>query len=217
MFPVTASDNVRPVDIVTLAQVITSVTNLLFVIVLAAGYYFTWRVSQTTLEEMRAQRTAMGRPLVIVQEDYESLPELDVAIRNVSEGAARDIEFEFSVPIKSSNGFVVSDLPYFKYGLDFLPPNGEITCYWDELDSLLPFLESKNLRNGIHVTVRYKDLTGDSYHSQWRLNPFLYKDTRLVRRKGMGDLVNAVERLALSKDGSSSQAPVPEQTSGQES
>jgi hypothetical protein len=169
--------------------------------VLAAGYYFTWRVSQTTLEEMRAQRTAMGRPLVIVQEDYESLPELDVAMRNVSEGAARDIEFEFSVPIKSSNGFVVSDLPYFKYGLDFLPPHGEITCYWDELDSLLPFLESKDLRNGIHVTVRYKDLTGDSYQSQWRLNPFLYKDTRLVRRKGMGDLVNTVERLALSKDG----------------
>jgi hypothetical protein len=201
LFPVSASDNVRPVDIVTLAQIINSVTNLLFVIVLAAGYCFTWRVSQTTLEEMRAQRTAMGRPLVIVQEDYESLPELDVAMRNVSEGAARDIEFEFSVPIKSSNGFVVSDLPYFKYGLDCLPPHGEITCYWDELDSLLPFLESKDLRNDIHVTVRYKDLTGDSYQSQWRLNPFLYKDTRLVRRKGMGDLVNTVERLALSKDG----------------
>jgi hypothetical protein len=153
------------VDIATLAQVVTSVTNLLFVIVLAAGYYFTWRVSQTTLEEMRAQRTAMGRPLVIVQEDYESLPELDVAIRNVSEGAARDIEFQFSAPIESSNGFVVSDLPYFKYGLDFLPPNGEITCYWDELDSLLPYLESKNLQNGIHVTVRYRDLSDALYQS----------------------------------------------------
>jgi hypothetical protein len=46
---------------------------------------------------------------------------------------------------------------------------------------------------------------------------YLNQDARLVRRKGMGDLVNAVERLALSKDGSSSQAPVPEQTSGQES
>jgi hypothetical protein len=204
------------VDIVTLAQVITSVTNWTVVIVLAVGYYFTWRVSQTTLEEMRAQRTAMGRPLVIVQEDYESLPELDVAIRNVSEGAARDIEFEFSVPIESSNGFVVSDLPYFKYGLDFLPPNGEITCYWDELDSLLPFLRSFASRNGIHVTVGYKDLTGDSYQSQWRLNPFLYKDTRLVRRKGMGDLVKAVERLTLSKDSCPSQAPVPERTSGKE-
>ena len=189
-------------DILTVAQVVTSVTN------------FTWRVSQTTLEEMRAQRTAMGRPLVIVQEDYESLPELDVAIRNVSEGAAKDIVFDFSVPIESSNGFVVSDLPYFKYGLDFLPPNGEITCYWDELDSLLPFLESKDLQNGIHVTVRYKDLTGDSYQSQWRLNPFLYKDTRLVRRKGMVDLVNAVERLARSTDGGPNQASAPHQTSG---
>jgi len=201
------------VDILTVAQIVTSVTNLLFVIVLALGYYFTWRVTQTTLQEMRAQRTAMGRPLVIVQEDYESLPELDVAIHNVSEGAARDIEFEFSVPIESSNGFVVSDLPYFKYGLAFLPPHGEITCYWDELDSLLPFLESKDLQNGIHVIVRYKDLSGDSYQSQWRLNPFLYKDTRLVRRKGMGDLVKAVERLTMSKDSTPSQTP--HQTSGQ--
>jgi hypothetical protein len=65
-----------------------------------------------------------------------------VAIRNVSEGAARDIEFEFSTPIESSNGFVISDLPYFKYWLDYLSPNGEITCYWDELDSLLPFPEA---------------------------------------------------------------------------
>lgn len=190
-------------DVATLAQVVTSVTNLLFVLVLAAGYYYTWRVSQNTLAEMRAQRTAMGRPLVIVQEDYDSLPELDVTIRNVSEGAARDIQFEFSAPIESSNGFVISDLPYFKYGLDFLPPNGEITCYWDELDSLLPFLESRDLQNGIHVTTRYKDLSGDLYQSQWRLNPFLYKDTRLVRRKGMGDLVKAVEKLSQSKDGSS--------------
>ena len=203
-------------DIATLAQVVTSITNLLFVIVLAGGYYFTWRVSQTTLQEMRTQRTAMGRPLVIVQEDYESLPELDVAIRNVSEGAARDIEFQFSSPIESSNGFVISDLPYFKYGLDFLPPQGEITCYWDELDSLLPFLESKDLRNGIHVTVKYRDLSGDLYQSQWRLNPFLYKDTRLVRRKGMGDLVKAVERLARSKDENPSQNPLPNPTPKQE-
>jgi len=91
-----------------------------------------------------------------------------------------------------------------------LPPNGEITCYWDELDSLLPHLESKNLQNGIHVTVGYRDPSNALYQSQWRLNPFLYKDTRLVRRKGMGDLVNAVERMARSKDGKSSQTLVPD-------
>jgi hypothetical protein len=92
-------------------------------------------------------------------------------------------------------------LPYFKDGLDFLPPQGEINCYWDELDSLLPYLEEKSLLNGIQVTVRYRDLSGVSYERQWRLNAFLYKDTRLVKRKGMGDLVKAVERLAESRDG----------------
>ena len=64
----------------TIAQLVTAVTNLAFVVVLAGGYYFTWRASQQTLAEMREQRTAMGRPLVIVQEDYDALPELDVAI-----------------------------------------------------------------------------------------------------------------------------------------
>lgn len=182
-------------DVATLAQVVTSVTNTLFVIVLAVGYYFTWRVSQQTLAEMREQRTAMGRPLVIVEEDYGDLPELDVAIRNVSEGAAKDITFEFSAPLENSGGFVISDLPYFKDGLDFLPPHGELSCYWDDLNALIPFLEARNLRGGITVIVRYKDLSGAPYESRWRLNPFLYKDTRLVRRKGMGDLVRAVEKL----------------------
>lgn len=182
-------------DLVTIAQLVTAATNLFFVIVLAAGYYFTWRASQQTLQEMREQRTAMGRPLVIVEEDYDDLPELDVAIRNVSEGAARDITFEFSAPIENSNGFAISELPFFKNGLDFLPPHGEISCYWDDLNTLIPFLESKDLTSGIHVVVRYKDLSGASYESRWRLNPFLYKDARLVRRKGMGDIVRAIENL----------------------
>ena len=164
-------------DIATLAQVVTSVTNTLFVIVLAAGYYFTWRVSQQTLGGMRGQRTAMGRPRVIVQEDYDDLPELDVAIRNVSEGAARDISFELSAPLENSGGFVISDLPYFMDGLDFLPPHGELSCYWDDLNALIPFLEARNLRGGITVIVRYKDLSGAPYESRWRLNPFHYKET----------------------------------------
>ncbi len=193
-------------DIATIAQIVTAVTNLMFVVVLAGGYYFTWRVSHKTLTEMQSQRTAMGRPLVIVQEDYDGLPEIDIGIRNVSETAARDITFEFSHKVESANEVVISDLPYFKHGLDFLPPNGEINCYWGELDSLLPHLENLGLENGIFVTVRYKDLAGESYESQWKLNPFLYKDTRIVNRRGMGHLVAAVERIAVSEENSTRQA-----------
>ncbi len=192
-------------DIATIAQIVTAVTNLMFVVVLAGGYYFTWRVSQKTLTEMQSQRTAMGRPLVIVQEDYDGLPEIDIAIRNVSESAARDITFEFSHKVESSNEFIISDLPYFEHGLDFLPPHGEINCYWGELDSLLPVLEKRGLQGGILVTVHYKDLAGKPYESQWKLNPFLYKNTRIVNRRGMGHLVAAVERLAVSAENSNRQ------------
>ena len=183
-------------DIATLASVVTSVTNTLFVVVLALGYYFTWRVSQNTLAEMRAQRTAMGRPQVIVEEVYDDLPELEISIRNVSVAAARDITFEFSAPVENSNGFVISDLPHLSNGLDFLAPHGEISCYWDNLDTLLPYLAEKGLQDGIYVTTRYKDLTGAAYESRWKLNPFLYKDAPLVRHKSMGHLVEAVEKLA---------------------
>ncbi len=107
-------------DAATIAQIVTAVTNTLFVMVLAGGYYYTWRVSQRTLAEMKAQRMAIGRPQVIVDDDYDSLPEINIVVRNVSQGAAREITFEFSAPIESSNGFVISDLPYFKGGMDFL-------------------------------------------------------------------------------------------------
>jgi hypothetical protein len=186
-------------DVATIAQVVTAITNTLFVIVLAVGYYITWRVSQQTLNEMKAQRMAVGRPQVIVDDDYESLPEVNTAVRNVSQGAARDITFEFSAPVESSNGFVISDLPYFAGGMDFLPPDGEISTYWDHLEALLPFLEQKGLGKGIRVTTRYKGLDGQSYETSWLLNPFIYRDGRFTRHKGMSDLVTAVEKLAAEK------------------
>lgn len=179
-----------------IAQISTAVLEFLFVVVMSIGYYFLFRVGRDTLREMRAQRTAVGRPQVIVDDDYDRLPEVDVVVRNVSQGAARDVTFEFSSPIESSEGFVVSDLPHFKQGMDFLAPGGEISCHWDHLDALLPFLRQKGLEGGIVVTTTYWDMAGEQYASRWRLNPFVYESRRYVRRKGMGDLVEAVEEMS---------------------
>lgn len=120
------------------------------------------RVYDRMLRVTEAQRTAMGR-----------LPEVDVVIRNVSHGAAKDITFEFSAPIESSDGTVVSEVAYFKDGLDFLAPNGQITCYRDNLRSLLLLLEHKGLTEGITVTTRSRDLADESYETEWTLNPFI--------------------------------------------
>ncbi len=187
----------------TIAQLASAVTNIVFVVVIAIGYYMMIRlyrqmvkVYDRMLQVTKDQRTAMGRPQVIVDTNYGDLPQVDLVVRNISQGAAKEISFEFSTPVESSDGTVISDLTYFKEGLDFLAPGGEISCYWDHLDSLLPFLREKGLERGISVTTRYKDLAGKSYKTRWNFKPTIYQEGRYVHPKNMDDLMNALERIA---------------------
>src|SRR3954470_13091882 len=52
-----------------------------------------------------------GRPLITVSEDYATLPNLNIIVRNSGGGPAKNISFEFSDRIVSSDGFVLSDRP----------------------------------------------------------------------------------------------------------
>jgi hypothetical protein len=182
-------------NLTTLAQIASPIVSLIFIVVLGVGYYYQWKVSRKTLDEMRKEFISGGRPQVIVDDDYGSLPQVNIAVRNLSSGPAKEIWFEFSAPVESSDGFVISELPYFRDGLDFIAPGGHISCYWDHLDSLLPFLEKKGLREGVKVTTHYKDLGGTSYSTEWNLNPFIYKDHRYVHHRGMDDVVRNLEEL----------------------
>src|SRR3954469_12451932 len=112
-------------DFITITQIAQGVSNIFSVIVIALGYYALIRVTQKSVEEMRAQRLAGGRPTVIVDDNYNNLPEIDIVIRNMVGGPAKDITFEFSAPIESSSGYCISDLQIFKNGLAFLSPNTE--------------------------------------------------------------------------------------------
>ena len=159
------------------------------------AYYKMIKMNRRTLRLQEWQAQAVGRPQVIVDYDYSRLPEVDITIRNISEGAAKDITFEFSAPVERSDGTVISELAYFKDELDFLTPNKEITCHWGHLDTLLPFLKKKGLEHGIKVTTRYKDLAGKSYETEWNLNPNIYRDGNYIHRKGIGNLVDATSDL----------------------
>jgi hypothetical protein len=190
-------------DTITIIQIAQGLSNVFSVIVIALGYYALVRVTRKSVEEMRAQRLAGGRPMVIVDDNYENLPEIDIMIRNMVGGPAKDISFEFSAPVEDSSGYCISDLDIFKNGLAFLSPNSEIGVYWDHLDSLLPYLREKGLEEGIWVTTRYKDLAGYNYETEWKLNPFVYEHRRYVKHRGIGDLVDVVEKAVekFSPDG----------------
>lgn len=71
-----------------------------------------------------------------------------------------------------------------------------MTAYWDDMHNLIPHMRQRGLTEGIDVTTRYQDLAGEYYETTWKLNPFIYSDTRWVYHRGIADLVEAVEKLS---------------------
>src|SRR5215211_5681753 len=163
---------------VAIAQIVTAITTVFYAAVFAIGYYLIIRGNRKTLREMREERLSGGRPQVIVETGLLNLPVVEFVVRNVSGGAARDITLEFAGSIEDSSGFVISELRYLREGIPFLGPGEKIRCLWDHIDRLIPYLEEKGLHEGIAVKVNYKDLTGEAYMTEWRINPLLYEGLR---------------------------------------
>jgi len=76
-----------------MAQVASAATNLLFVVVIAIGYIMMIRlyrqmvaVYDHMLGFMESESISLGRPLVVVYEDPEKLPNLNLVVQNVGSG-----------------------------------------------------------------------------------------------------------------------------------
>jgi hypothetical protein len=163
---------------VSIAQIVTAITTVFYAAVFAIGYYMMIKGNREVLREMREERLSGGSPQIIVEASLLNLPMVELVVRHVSGGAARDITFEISNPIEDSSGYAISDLRYFREGIPLLGPGEKIRCLWDHIDRLIPYLEEKGLNEGIAVRVNYKDLTGEAYTTEWRINPLLYEGLR---------------------------------------
>ena len=187
-------------DLQMLSTIASPLTNVLLGLIFAVGYYISFKLYRQSISEMQESRLSGGRPLVIVQADYNRLPEVELVVRNLARGAAKEIEFEFSDALESSDGYIISNLRYFREGIDFLEPGGEINCYWDSLEDLLPMLKDKGLYNGVTATVSYESLSGTKYTDTWRINPLLFEGYRDSSYKGMEELVETVENIREDLD-----------------
>lgn len=188
----------------TIISDVASVANVINVFVLAAGYYMLVRLYRNWFHEIKRERIAGGRPQVVIALDRSHLPDIGLVVRNVTDAPAKEVSFDFSVPVESPDGFVLSDLPFFRKGLPFLDSGESIACSWGSLRSLVPMLKEKGLENGVSVTVKYKDLAEESFEAEWTINPLLFDAPRIQSYKGMNALVDAVERIsgdAAERDG----------------
>ncbi len=185
----------RVVNAVTV-QVANSILQSFFIVVVGIGYYYSTMAIRSQVQEMSRQSDTGGRPLIIVSEDYENLPTINLVIQNVGPGPAKNINFHFSSPIESSDGFVLSELAVFQEGITSLAPGARIVCYWDTLENLKPLIEDGRLQRNARVTVEYQDILGGNYSHEWEVDPGLYADLRTEGYKNMDDLVDAVEHVA---------------------
>lgn len=183
-------------DLTTITQIASTVSNIAIGFIFAYLYWRLVKLQRYTIDEQREQRISGGRPQIVVEADYRRMPEIDLVVRNVGGGPAKNISFDFSANIKSSTGFVLTDLFYLRDGMDFLAPGGEIRCLWDDIHSLEETLKEEGLQHGIRVGTYYEGMNGDTYHEGYGINPLLYQGIRNANRKDMGDLVDILdERL----------------------
>ena len=182
---------------VAIAQIVTAITTVFYAAVFAIGYYLMIKGNRKTLREMRQERLSGGRPQVVIEASLLNLPMVELVVRNESGGAAKDITFDLSARIEDSSGFVLSDLRYLKEGIPILGAGEKIRCVWDHIDRLEPYLIEKGLRDGITAKVAYKDLAGETYTTEWRINPLLYKGLRYdigQPSQGLSDLCSENEK-----------------------
>ena len=167
-------------DVLTLitdiAQVLSPLLYAAFIVVI----YFQLRAARESVREVRQEFLAAGRPVVAVHDEYDhDTNALSIAVENVGQGPAKQISFEFSRPIESSDGVVISQLPLFTVGLTSLAPGARLTCYWDDLHSQLDMLKRRDLEGSdFEVTVRYLDLPGTRYSNEWDIQPGIYEGLR---------------------------------------
>lgn len=148
------------------------------------------------LKEQRQARNDPNRPLIIVDVDYSGRTTVNVVVRNIGGGAAKNISFDFSAPMETSKGWDITQLPYFQNGVNFMAPHTDIVAVWDSFENVLQTLKDRDLQTGITITSSYEDLQGESYKTEWTINPLLLEGSGYFDYKNFEDQVQADEDQA---------------------
>jgi len=172
-------------DIGVIAQILSSLATF----VVAAGILYQGR-------EARKARDDQDRPQIIVDADYTGRFTTNIVVRNIGHGMAKNITFEFSAPLETTSGSDITELPYFKNGLNFMAPQTDIAAVWDSYQNVVQNLRDKSLTEGITITSRYEDRNGESYETEWTINPLLLEGSGYSEYKGYEDQVQALEDQA---------------------
>jgi hypothetical protein len=172
-------------DIAVFAQILSSLGTL----VVACGILYQGR-------QARKARDDQDRPQIIVDADYTGRFMTNIVVRNIGHGMAKNITFEFSAPIQTTSGENITELPYFKHGVNFMAAQTDLPAVWDSYQNVVQNLRDRGLTQGITITSKYEDRNGESYETEWTINPLLLEGSGYSEYKGYEDQVQVLEDQA---------------------
>ena len=172
-------------DIAVLAQLLSSFGTL----IVATGILYQGR-------QARKARDDTDRPQIIVDADYTGRFTTNVVVRNIGNGMAKNITFEFSAPLESTSGYDITELPYFRNGINFMAPQTGLPAVWASYQNVVKNLRDKGFTEGITITSYYEDRQGERYETAWTINPLLLEGSGYSDYKGYEDEVQALEDQA---------------------
>jgi hypothetical protein len=176
-------------DIAVLAQLLSSLGTL----VVAAGILYQGR-------QARNARNDQDRPQIIVDADYTGRFTTNIVVRNIGHGTAKNITFGFSAPLQSTSGYDITELPYFRHGINFMAPQTDLPAVWDSYQNVVQNLRDKGLTSGITITSYYEDRQGERYETAWTINPLLLEGSGYSDYKGYEDEVQALQDQARAME-----------------
>ena len=172
-------------DIATLAQLLSSLATF----VVATGILYQGR-------QARKSRDDQDRPQIIVDADYTGRFTTNIVVRNIGHGMAKNITFDFSAPLQTTSGADITELPYFRHGINFMAPQTDLATVWDSYRNVVQNLRDNGLTEGITITAKYEGRNGESYETTWTINPLLLEGSGYSEYKGFEDQVQALEDQA---------------------
>lgn len=146
-------------------------------------------------QEMKLNREMQTTPSIIAYFDNPRSTLLDLVVKNIGYGAAKDVRLKIEPPLYDHKERDVAELSLFKRGIRFFPPGREFHQIVGGSTSF--FGEGSQRPLEYNLTVSYSDVAGNPVPAQIiPLDVSVYRDLPIQRESDIDRLAKEVKNLA---------------------
>lgn len=178
-------------------QILVSVTLVIITSRYAFSAHEQAEANKTMAYEMKLSREMQTAPSIIAYFDNPISTLLDLVIKNIGYGAAKDVRLKIDPPLLDHKERDIAELSLFKRGVDFFPPAREFRQIVGVSTSF--FNEGTQRPLEYDLTVSYSDVFGNPVPPQIiRLDLSVYRDLPIHRESDIDRLAKEVKNLAAT-------------------